>query len=401
MNNNKLLLQKEGSVEFFIHQSDIGEIPSKSMSVFYNKDMEINRDITISSVVTYKKLYNVEPLIIVDSMAASGITSIRLLNEYRSIKKIYINDLNPAAVELIIKNLELNSISLNQVEVSNEEANSLFLKLAQQNGIKRPNIIIIDPFGTPSYFIDAASKAIQKQSGLLSITATDTAVLFGVRKKACIKKYLSQPLHIEYCKEIGARILLYFISKIANINNLGIIPLLTFYSRHFIKVLALTYKGNNKIYKNLSNFGYILHCSDCGYRSIYPENILKIPNKCPICKTNSALKYAGPLWINELHDKLFLQRLIIHNNNSTFSNKNKINKILNLALKEIDMPATYYNIHKLCEKLKKSQVPKIESIINKIKNTGGQASRTHFDFLSIKTNIGIKRLEKIISEMND
>jgi len=401
MKNHKFLLQKEGSVEFFIHQSDKGKIPSKSMNVFYNKDMEINRDITMSCVIAYKELYNPTSLIIVDSMAASGITSIRLLNEYNSISKIYINDLNPSAVELITKNLELNGISLNQVEVSNEEASSLFLKLAQKNGIKKPNVIIIDPFGTPSYFIDAASKIVQKESGLLCITATDTAVLFGVRKKACIKKYLSKPLHNEYCKEVGARILLYFISKIANINNLGIIPLLTLYSRHFIKVLALTYKGNNKIYKNLSNYGYILHCSDCGYRSVYPVNILKIPNNCPICKENKAFKYAGPLWISELHDKKFLQRLILHNTNSTFSNKNKINKILNLALKEIDMPATYYNMHKLCEKMKKSQVPKIDLIIEKIKNLGAQASRTHFNFLSIKTNIGIKRLEKLISEMND
>ncbi|MFW9781934.1 MAG: hypothetical protein ACFFFB_06590, partial [Candidatus Heimdallarchaeota archaeon] len=186
--NNKYILQKEGAVKFYIHQSDKDLIPSKSMNVFYNKNMEINRDITISSIITYKNLYNPDSLIIVDSMAASGITSIRLLQECNNIEKIYINDINPLANYLIKKNLELNRNLLNHVEVTNEDANSLFLKLGHPNELKKPNIIIIDPFGTPSYFIDTASKAIQKENGLLCITATDTAVLFGIRKNACIKK---------------------------------------------------------------------------------------------------------------------------------------------------------------------------------------------------------------------
>ncbi|MFW9770620.1 MAG: tRNA (guanine(10)-N(2))-dimethyltransferase [Candidatus Thorarchaeota archaeon] len=397
--NNKYILQKEGSVKFYIHQSDKDLIPSKSMNVFYNKNMEINRDITISSIITYKNLYNPDSLIIVDSMAASGITSIRLLQECNNIEKIYINDINPLANYLIKKNLELNRNLLNHVEVTNEDANSLFLKLGHPNELKKPNIILIDPFGTPSYFIDTASKAIQKKNGLLCITATDTAVLFGIRKNACIKKYLSKPLHNEYCKEIGARILLNFISKIANMNNLGIIPLLTFYSSHFLKIFALTYKGNKKIYSNLSNNGFILHCNDCGHRSIYPDDILKVPHQCPICNASKVLDYAGPLWIENLHDKIFVEGLIQYNLDSYFSNKNKINKILNLVLKEIEMPATYYNIHKLCEKLRVPQIPKIDLIIEKIRSQGAQASRTHFDFLSIKTNIGIKMLTELIRAM--
>ncbi|MFX1496607.1 MAG: tRNA (guanine(10)-N(2))-dimethyltransferase [Promethearchaeota archaeon] len=397
--NSKYLLQKEGSVEFFIHRSDKEKIPSKSMNVFYNKDMEINRDITISSIITYKNLYHPDSLIIVDSMAASGITSIRLLKECNNIKKIYINDINPLAVKLIKKNLDITNKILDNVEVTNEEANSLFFKLVSQDKLRRPNVLIIDPFGTPSNFIDCASKLIQKENGLLCVTATDTAVLFGVRKRACIKKYLSKPLHNEYCKEIGARILLYFISKIANINNIGITPLLTFYSGHFLKIFALTYKGNKKIYSNFSTYGYILHCNDCGARSVYHENILIIPHHCPICKKNKALEYAGPLWIENLHNKVFLEKLIIQNLDTQFTNKSKINKILNIALKEMDMPASYYNIHKLCEKFKLSQVPKINLIIEKIENLGAQASRTLFDYLAIKTNIGIQKLEELIRGM--
>ncbi|MFX1268604.1 MAG: tRNA (guanine(10)-N(2))-dimethyltransferase [Promethearchaeota archaeon] len=403
--NKKYLLQKESSVDFYIYNSDKDKIPSKSMDVFYNKKMEINRDITNSSIITYNELFNPESLMIVDSMAASGIGAIRLLKECKNIKKLYINDLNPLAIKLIRKNLELNNINSSHIEVTNEDSNLLCLKLAQQIKLnlkkisKRPNVIIIDPFGTPSHFVDSALKLIQKENGLLCITATDTAVLFGVRKEACFRKYMSKPLHNEYCKETGARILLHFISKIANINNLGINPLLTFYSTHFIKIFAHTYKNKDKIHTNFSNYGYIIHCNNCGYRSVYTNNIVKIHNQCPSCKETKITEYAGPLWIEKIHDKEFIKRVLFHNSNSNYFTKKKVNKILSLISNEIDMPISYYNIHLLCERLKLSQIPKIDLIIEQIKRIGGQASRTHFDFLSIKTDIGINELQKILIEI--
>ena len=140
-----------------------------------------------------------------------------------------------------------------EILISQKDANLLFSEIAQntcshlKNSHERPNIISIDPFGTPNLYVDSAFKAIQRKSGLMCITATDTAVLFGVRPQACVRKYMSNPLRIEYCKEIGARILIYFVSRIANINNLGIIPLLTFYSSHFIRIFALTMKNQKKI----------------------------------------------------------------------------------------------------------------------------------------------------------
>ena len=53
----KYLLRKESYVDFYLHDSDIDKIPSKSMEVFYNKKMEINRDITNSSIIAYNELF--------------------------------------------------------------------------------------------------------------------------------------------------------------------------------------------------------------------------------------------------------------------------------------------------------------------------------------------------------
>jgi len=118
-----------------------------------------------------------------------------MLKECRNIKKIYINDINPFAVEIIYKNLKLNEIEYDseKVVVSKKDAIYLFSEISQnpmknpENKQIKPNIISIDPFGTPNLYLDGAFKSIQKKDGLLCVTATDTAVLFGIKSKTCIR----------------------------------------------------------------------------------------------------------------------------------------------------------------------------------------------------------------------
>ena len=394
---NKYTTKQEGSVNFLLHEIDNDTIPSKSMNVFYNERMEINRDISILAIIAYRKIFSQKSLVLVDSMAASGIGSIRLLKNTKNVEKIYLNDINPLAVELIKSNLELNEIELKQVEVLNKDANLLFSEISRSSTL--PDVISIDPFGTPNLFIDSACKAIKKDNGLLCITATDTAVLFGVKPKVCIRKYMAKPLHTDYCKEIGARILISFISKIANINNLGIIPLLTFYSNHFVRIFALSFRGKSKILKDLpKSYGYIIHCNHCGNRSSIVEDVLKVPQKCPICLSEKHLSYSGPLWLGELHQKSYLEELSLLNEKFNFKNKNRIRKILKFALQEIGMPISYYNIHKISQQLKLSSIPKLEDIIKLIEEKGCKASRTHFDFISIKTDMKIDELKKVLKQ---
>jgi len=400
---------RESTAEIYVHTSDRDSVPSKSMNVFYNKKMEINRDISNLAIKAYNKLYNPEKLIIIDSMAGTGIGSIRMLKECENIQKIYINDVNPLAFELIHSNISLNNLNNSQIQIviSRKDANFLFSEIAQKNFmdseiiIKKPNIISIDPFGTPNLYLDSAFKAIQRVNGLMCITATDTAVLFGIRPTSCIRKYMSKPLHTEYCKEIGARILIYFISRIANINGMGVIPLLTFYANHFIRIFCLTFKNKNKISNSFKNYGYIVHCRKCNYRKAFNNNLPQLPQKCPSCDTIGKMDYAGPLWIDEMHDKLFINKLINLNENYGYYNEKRISKLLKLANDEINMPISYHNLHKLCQKLNLPSVPKIGEIIQIIKTKGYKVSRTHFDYLSIKTNMDLKTLENCLLEFKN
>ena len=396
---NNLSIVNEGSAKIYIPSADLNSIPSKSMTVFFNNKMEINRDVSNLAILAYNNLVNKNSLIIVDAMAASGVSSIRMLKECNNIEKIYINDINPVAVELLYKNIFLNELGSHsaQIKISIKDANLLLHEIEQKSFLQsttneqKPNIISIDPFGTPNLYLDSAFKAIQGHNGLLCVTATDTAVLFGIRPKACIRKYLSKPLHSEYCKEIGARILIRFISCIANVNKLGIIPLLTFYSSHFIRVFCITIKDKKKISKLFENYGYIIHCNNCGHRNIIKNIISDIFHECPVCNKKK-IDYAGPLWIGEIHNEDFIDELSNLIEKTQLRNKKRITKLLNIIKDEIGMPISYYNIHKLCQILKIPMIPKLEKLIDGIKEKGCVCSRTHFDFLSIKTNLSIENI---------
>ncbi|MCK4239729.1 MAG: 50S ribosomal protein L11 methyltransferase, partial [Candidatus Lokiarchaeota archaeon] len=155
--NDKFIVEKEGLANFFLHSVDKNNIPSKSMVVFYNKKMEINRDITNLAIMAYNKLFNQNKLVIVDSMAASGIGSIRMLKECKNVKKIYINDINPIAIDLIKKNIQINNLKDEEslIKISKKSANLLFSELALMKQDEKPDIISIDPFGTPNLYIDS------------------------------------------------------------------------------------------------------------------------------------------------------------------------------------------------------------------------------------------------------
>ncbi|MBN1802914.1 MAG: tRNA (guanine(10)-N(2))-dimethyltransferase [Candidatus Lokiarchaeota archaeon] len=401
--DEELAIKTEGKAKFYMYEADENQIPSKSMKVFYNEKMIINRDITTLAINAYNRTFAKE-LVVVDSMAASGIGSMRLMLECQGIKRIYINDINPIAVELINKNLVLNQLdgtAHQDIILSRKDANFLFSELAQEsllseiNNISRPNVVSIDPFGAPNLYINSAFNAIQRTNGLICVTATDTAVLFGIKPQACVRKYMSKPLHVEYCKEIGARILFHFISRMANINKMGVVPLLTFYSNHFIRIFALTFKHQKKVAADFSNYGYIIHCKVCNNRIIL-ENILDLPKNCSYCGEKAKIDYAGPLWLGKLHDEIFLKQVYELNEACSLKNKKRIKKILICAQGELNMPISYYNIHKLSQTLNLRCVPKMEDLILKITECGFKASRTHFDFTSIKTDLKLDELKKLL-----
>ena len=107
------------------------------------------------------------------------------------------------------------------------------------------------------------------------------------------------------------------------------------------------------------------------------------------------MTYSGPLWIGNLHEVSFLKKILNINENVDYNNKKRINKKLKFALEEVNMPLSYYNIHNLSKVLKLSYIPKMDEILSVFKEKGYNATRTHFDYLSIKTDLNLESIKNL------
>jgi tRNA G26 N,N-dimethylase Trm1 len=62
---------------------------------------------------------------------------------------------------------------------------------------RRFTIVDLDPFGSPANYVDCMMRSVE-DGGLVSVTATDTAVLCGKHPEVCLRKYYGLPLNNSY-----------------------------------------------------------------------------------------------------------------------------------------------------------------------------------------------------------
>ena len=176
---------------------------SSQAPVFYNPHMEMNRDLSILAIQVFQKEQDRE-INICDLFGGSGIRGVRYKNEIDGVGEVSINDISETANHYERHNIELNNLS--DVEVYQHDA-SMFLRMKRGEF----DVIDIDPFGTPSPFLDSAGYCARRNS-LLCVTATDTSALCGTYEEPCIRKYNAKPYKSEYCHENGIRILAGFVA---------------------------------------------------------------------------------------------------------------------------------------------------------------------------------------------
>jgi tRNA (guanine26-N2/guanine27-N2)-dimethyltransferase len=106
--------------------------------------------------------------------------------EINNINEIIANDFDKKAVELIDVNIKLNNVE-HLVKSNYDDAISLMHTMSK-NKNSHFDCIDLDPYGSPSIFLDSAIKSV-KSGGLLLITATDAGPLCGNGADACYTKY--------------------------------------------------------------------------------------------------------------------------------------------------------------------------------------------------------------------
>jgi tRNA (guanine26-N2/guanine27-N2)-dimethyltransferase len=368
----------EGKTRLFVPKISLETNAPPMQPAFFNPRAKLSRDFSIVAYSVFLQNFK-GPKTFLDCLAGIGARSIRIANELEIIEKAFANDVNPSALELGRNSAKINNIQ--KCEFSENEA-CRFLSLHSKRE-NRGAVVDIDPFGSPSRYLDCGIRATS-HGGLLSVTATDLPVLHGLYQDACQRRYYGVPVRVEYGNEIALRLILGCIYLVAGRLDVKIVPLFVqntmHYYRVYVKILVKTDPEDN--------MGYILHCKKCGHRKVSKEK----EKSCERC--NSKIESAGPLWIGGLHDRDFVNSMA--SECKKFTVDKACERILANCQKEIGMPATYFVLDEIARKMQAA--PKsLEKTIDKLQKAGFKASPTSLNPSGFKTDARIDEILQLLS----
>lgn len=346
--------------------------------VFYNPRMEMNRDITVACLSCMSDVSSY-----VDAMAASGIRGIRIKAEVPREIDVTVNDWDAGAFELIGQNAVANKVTIN---ATNRGANTL-LSSTQYD------FVDIDPFGTPSPYIDSVCRSAKRAMG---VTATDTAPLCGAHLKAGIRRYGAYPVKTEYYPEIGLRVLFGKVAREQAKYDKAVRPLLCHATEHYVRLYLAVEHGVVEADEMVDRLGFIVHCFKCFYRYEVSGLSIAVSDRCPVC--GSPVKVAGPLWIGPLKDDSFVDQVIGVVRTGDFGKKERALRLLETVRSELDVP-TYYDHHKMCRELKATPTT-IEVLLESLRAAGYRASRTHFSGVGFRTEAPLNEIKTLILKLS-
>lgn len=386
----------EGITQLLVPSASIYQSEPSKFPAFFNPAARFNRDV---SIFIYRNSLDtsIKNSTFVDCLSGVGARGMRVAKEIPQIKSIVFNDHNLIALQAAKSSAVMNDVfhkcRFSQSEVCSFLWNSF-------NFESRANIVDLDPFGSPSPYIDCVMRSIEN-GGLASFTATDTAVLLGVYPKVCYRKYYGFPLRSKYSLEIGTRLLISNFALVASRFDLFALPVFAHAYRNYIRVYCRIIKSArmaNRLYENL---GYLEHCFHCGNRCLVKE--LPSSKVCGLCYNRT--RFGGPIWVGKIFDKSLVEKSIQDTQNQIIldNSTDKFQKNISIAhdffltaQKELDdIPFHYLNDE--FGKLLKKQTLSINSIIDLLEKNGYKSSPTVFSNYGFKTDANLQEIKSILN----
>ena len=368
---------QEGSASLLVPKA---EKISRKMQVFYNPVMKLNRDITILLLKQFPPLHLCDPL------AGTGVRSIRFAQELQY-KSITANDIGESAFQLIKKNMNLNNVSFS---VENKDAALLLL---QSKGF---DYIDLDVFGSPNFLLDSSIKRLSR-TGILAVTATDTAPLAGTYPKACMRKYWAVPKKDSNMHETGIRILIRKAQLIGAQYDKALLPIFSYFKDHYYRVFFRVEKAKKEVDLLLKQHGmhgaagplWLGNLWDSRLTAKMAKTVLKeIEKDIKNAQLNKKLKINKKETTNDISvrkDKERGNELLINNDSIESKNilpnhkkdKNGILGLLKCISNESKIQAVgFHHLPSICRKYKLS-IPKREILLKEL-NKSHKAAETHF-----------------------
>jgi len=348
---------------------------------FLNPEAKISRDISsafISAIATKKTK-------VLDATAATGIRGIRYYLETPS-KDVTLLEMNKTVFSTLKKNLKFNKIKSTAIGDSIQGfANTTKEKF---------DVIDLDPFGGATPYIYDLMK-ISKGGTYLLITVTDTAVLCGADYKACVRLYDARPLHNELCQEVGLRLLIGYVARIAAQFNYGLEVRFSFSYLHYMRIFIKLNHGSKEALATLKQLGYVYYCNKCLNRD-FETRIFPTYSNCKLCK--APLEISGKVWLGPIKDTdtVKLVRTELESKQDIYDKKSV--EFFDLVAEELDNPF-YYSVSHVTKKLGIGSVS-ILKLTEMLEKKGFNVSRTHMSKNAIKTNAGIEGIKSCVKKLS-
>lgn len=362
---------REGTTSVLVPEQDAtSQFPPGSVPIFFNRRMELNRDVTVLLLSLLK------PSDYLDAMGATGIRGLRVAGECGI--PVTICDRDSTATGLITQNKIHTGLPVTIIE---RDVNAL---LSDQSF----DAVDLDPFGTPAMFVDAAVRGCRR---FLFMTATDTAPLCGAHLKAGIRRYGAVPLNTEYHSEVGLRVLLGFVVRETVKYDRGIEPLFCYTREHFTRVHLRLLRGVQAADDTLNHMGFIHQCKKCPYREEQP-GLLAHDRTCPHCE--EPLQPIGPLWLGTLCNREILDLMQSRTGMLQLGTQKEMTRLFSLCRDELPT-SSFYDYHHIA-KLLGCSPPQIDIVLERIRERGYPATRTHFSGYGIKTEAPLRIIKNAV-----
>ncbi|MDW0307874.1 MAG: tRNA (guanine(10)-N(2))-dimethyltransferase [Nitrososphaeraceae archaeon] len=380
---------KEGKTSLLVPSSALSQSVPPKNPAFFNPNAKWNRDISMLVYKVYTSSSKNKTL--ADSICGVGARGLRASVEVPQIETIYFNDLNPIAIEFAKESAKLNQVQYKCIFKTNEVCK--FLNFEERE-IRRFDIVDLDPFGSPSPYVDCVLRSVSN-GGLISITATDTAVLCGVYPSVCYRKYYGFPIRSEYSNEIGVRLLVSFIALNATRFDLSVVPYFCHRNLHYLRVYLKIIFSSSLANTVSSKIGFIKHCQKCKSRRV--EKIREPNLVCDLCGAKCIM--AGPLWIDSIFDSDFVNSMLnelknSENRTSPRNDHNRLLKMMQICTSELPIPA-YFETDSIASSAKKSSIS-LDKVISTLASNGFQSSKTTMNEKGFKTDASPKEIIELL-----
>ena len=349
---------REGGARFL---ADEREVVSADMGVFYNPLMRENRD---ASLLVLSWLFSRRtPKRLCFPLAASGVRPIRMLEELEvPMCEVLINDHDARAVNAIISSVELNERASRwkgALSVSNMRAQSLLAST-------HCDYIEIDPFGSPLEFLDPALQSIT-HTGILAVTATDTAALCGTYPKTGLRRYHAFTERSPLMHEHAARILAAVVERSAARYGKAARIVFAYAHAHYVKLFFEIRTSRSEAFDLVRDAQYWL-IDHTGY-----------PLERRAFGSGRAEDMIGPLSAQPLFDA----SLIAHAQETGAQLCDRFRASLEMIGAEAHVGGSTIDLHALASELSLASVPRSAAVIERLGRA--RAARTHFHETAIRT----------------